>query len=132
MVVLFHVSGTSESEHAVGILEKLVDWRLCGEYSPKDRETPVKPPQFTVSTGSSTERAMLHKASNPNSDNFLVVLAEADVSKLKEVAGRRVLGKLPSMHVYLGGREIARVPVERNETAELLREKLAAILSGEG
>lgn len=60
-----------------------------------------------------------------------MVLAEADVSKLEEVAGRNVLDKLPSMHVYLGGREIARVPVEGNETAEVLREKITAILSGE-
>lgn len=60
-----------------------------------------------------------------------MVLAEADVSKLEEVAGRNVLDKLPSMHVYLGGREIARVPVVGNETAEVLREKITAILSGE-
>lgn len=78
---------------------------------------------------------MLHEASTQNYEKFRVVLAEADVSKLKDVAERKVLGKLPSMHVYLGGREIARFPVEHNETAELLREKIdkiASTVSGEG
>lgn len=53
-------------------------------------------------------------------DEISVILAEADVMSLIDVADRQSIAGLPSLHLYLGGREIVRFPVNRGEREESL------------
>ncbi|CAM9375087.1 unnamed protein product [Ectocarpus fasciculatus] len=150
VAVLFH-GGTSYSQHAVGILESLAllqqeppegqqpnDQRQQTGPQEQRRHRPglsgAKPPSppgpqqsdleqesvvaATTTTGTLQPEAEETRAGVP------VLLAEANVMSLIEVADRQAIGRLPSLHLHLGGREILRIPVNFGETVESLGKRI--------
>ena len=58
-----------------------------------------------------------------------VLLAEADVMSLIDVADRQAIAGLPSLHLHLGGREIVRFPVDSGESADSLGARIDEVAS---
>lgn len=109
VAVLFHGSWTQASQHAVGILQSLASQR-------RQR---------------SLQEAEVSGARQEEGGNTLVgvdiILAEADVMSLIDVADRQAIELLPSLHLHLGGREIVRFRVYDGETAESLGARIADV-----
>lgn len=144
MAVLFHGSWTQESQHAVGILQHLA-CRL--ERRLHDYSFPPKPPRRArdvrgpgagdtgTTAGGSTSTSTVVGAWGAGGGGCggeptkSIVLAEADVMTLIEVADRQAIAALPSLHLHLGGREIVRFRVERGESVESLCARIDEIAS---
>ncbi|CAM9158956.1 unnamed protein product [Ectocarpus fasciculatus] len=150
VAVLFH-GGTSYSQHAVGILESLAllqqeppegqqpnDQRQQTGPQEQRRHRPglsgAKPPsppgpqqsdleQESVVAATTTTRTLQPEAEETRA-GVPVLLAEANVMSLIEVADRQAIGRLPSLHLHLGGREILRIPVNFGETVESLGKRI--------
>lgn len=58
-----------------------------------------------------------------------ILLAEADVMSLIDVADRQAIAGLPSLHLHLGGREIVRFPVDSGESADSLGARIDEVAS---
>ena len=138
MAVLFHGIWTPESEHAVSILERLAGRQhknlQASSTTPNPRRraftaAPLAAGETLLQASTQVSEKGTGTVSRAPGEPISVVLAEADVKSLIDVADRQAIARLPSMHVYLGGREILRFPVHRDETAESLGEKIAEIAS---
>lgn len=165
MAVLFHGGLThAESQHAMENFEGFADQRQqqqpersqgylssSGPVSsspplplPNSPEEFSSPQDFSVQSGTPESRregnssgaASVESAVVDGGDMFPVVLVCADVVSLPGIADRqRAIGKLPSLRLYLGGREIAKLEVNQGESAESLGgriEEKASIISSAG
>ncbi|CAN0296491.1 unnamed protein product [Ectocarpus sp. 12 AP-2014] len=150
VAVLFH-GGTSYSQHAVGIFESLA---LLQQEPPQSQQPsdqrqqtdpqeqrrhrsglsgakPPSPPgaqpdleRESVAAATTTTGTIQPEAEEPRAERMPVLLAEANVMSLIEVADRQAIGRLPSLHLHLGGREILRIPVNFGETVESLGKRI--------
>lgn len=68
-------------------------------------------------------------AGEQSTDTIPVLLAEADVMSLIDVADRQAITGLPSLHLHLGGREIVRFPVDTGETSDSLGARIDEVAS---
>lgn len=108
--MLFHGSWTQESQHAVGLMQHLAGRR----HQQRNR---ADEPDSTSDLGRS------------GAGSVDVVFAEADVMTLIDVADRQAIAALPSVHLHLGGREVVRFPVKRNESVESLGARIDEVAS---
>lgn len=113
VVVLFHGSWTQESQHAVGLMQHLAGRRHQGRSRSDEPDN----------THDTSDRGSLGAATVD------VVFAEADVMTLIDVADRQAIAALPSVHLHLGGREVVRFPVKRNESVESLGARIDEVAS---
>ncbi|CAM9447738.1 unnamed protein product, partial [Discosporangium mesarthrocarpum] len=108
VVVLFHGRWTQESQHAVGIVRQLANQR-AGITHPSLQG--LSPEQGGIGTEVDDE----------------VLLFEADVMSLIDVAERHTLTSLPSLHAFLGGREVLRRQVKEDDTPASLGKMIAGL-----
>eukprot|EP00752_Nemacystus_decipiens_P001879 g1810.t1 len=140
VAVLFHGSWTQESQHAVGLLESLAHQHHQPEQQRQGQErhrseSPSSPAPAVDKAPDSLDRgASTTTAGTPQSGtdaavrrargDFQVLLAEANVMSLIDVADRQAVGGIPSLHLFSGGREILRIPVNKSESVESLGKRI--------
>lgn len=134
VAVLFHGSWTQESQHAVSILQN-----LAGRQQPHHRKKQDQRPSWprgqnacdrsTAATSGGTPSGAGLGTGAEEASTIPIVLAEADVMSLIDVADRQAITGLPSLHVHFGGREIVRFPVDRSESVDSLGARIDEVAS---
>lgn len=120
VAVLFHGSWTQESQHAVGLLQQLAGQRH--QHQGPGFSSKVAPQAVD-------HRGTDNADKGPDGPMADVVLAEADVMTLIDVAERQAIAALPSVHLHLGGREVLRFPVKRDESVESVGARIHELAS---
>lgn len=140
VAVLFHGSWTQESQHAVSILQNLAarqqpHHQEQGQHSSSPCERPAHDRRSATTTTaegtlpSGGGAGLGRDTAEAPAITIPIILAEADVISLIDVADRQAIAGLPSMHVHFGGREIVRFPVDRAESVESLGARIDEVAS---
>eukprot|EP00903_Cladosiphon_okamuranus_P008092 g7802.t1 len=125
VAVLFHGSWTQESQHAVSLIESLAhQYHQLEPQEPGRQQSSRSTVDGRSSTAAETLTSGADAAVELASSGCRVLLAEANVMSLIDVADRQAVGGIPSLHLFSGGREILRIPVNRSESVESLGKRI--------
>eukprot|EP00904_Undaria_pinnatifida_P009804 jgi/Undpi1/5954/HiC_scaffold_2.g01228.m1 len=106
---------------------------LVPDFDLKQSQSPSPSSTSTATTTEALTKAGTMKmcvgAGEQSTDTIPVLLAEADVMSLIDVADRQAITGLPSLHLHLGGREIVRFPVDTGETSDSLGARIDEVAS---